>query len=120
MSCGAITKQKYTNSTLLEPTEASKFEAVAITFKMVAKNNDCNEHEQKQSPLTGNPLFSTPMFSCFLLPSKIILFLRQYRLRSIRQTSKGVGILCDFYHLESKEMATSHTSPSLYQRNARE
>ena len=57
MSCGAITKQKYTNSTLLEPTEASKFEAVAITFKMVAKNNDRNEHEQKKKPLTGNRFF---------------------------------------------------------------
>ena len=34
MSCGAIGKQKYTDSTLLEPREAGKFEAFAITFKM--------------------------------------------------------------------------------------
>ena len=47
MSCGAIGKQKYTDSTLLEPTEADKFEAVATTFKMDAKKNDRNEHEQK-------------------------------------------------------------------------
>ena len=40
MSCSAIRKQKYTDSTLLEPTEAGKFEAVAITFKMDAKKND--------------------------------------------------------------------------------
>ena len=60
MSCGAITKQKYTNSTLLEPTEASKFEAVAITFKMDAEMNDRIEHEQKKSPLTSIPLFSRP------------------------------------------------------------
>ena len=31
MSCGAIGKQKYTDSMLLEPTEVGKFEAVAIT-----------------------------------------------------------------------------------------
>ena len=47
MSCGAIGKQKYTDATLLEPTEAGKFEAVAITFKMDAKKNDRNEHKQK-------------------------------------------------------------------------
>ena len=49
MSFGAITKQKYTDSTLL----AGKFEAVAITFKMDAKKNYRNEHEQKKSPLTS-------------------------------------------------------------------
>ena len=37
MSCSAIRKQKYIDSTLLEPTEAGKFETVAITFKMDAK-----------------------------------------------------------------------------------
>ena len=47
MSCGTIGKQKYTDSTLLERTEAGKFEAVAITFKMDAKKNDRNEHKQK-------------------------------------------------------------------------
>ena len=47
MSCGAIGKQKYTDPTLLEPTKAGKFEAVAITFKMDAKKNDRNEHKQK-------------------------------------------------------------------------
>ena len=56
MSCGAIGKQKYTDSTLLERTEAGKFEAVAITFKMDAKKNDRNEHEQKKRPLTSTPL----------------------------------------------------------------
>ena len=49
MSFGAITKQKHTDSTLL----AGKFEAVAITFKMDAKKNYRNEHEQKKSPLTS-------------------------------------------------------------------
>ena len=57
MSCSAIRKQKYTDSTLLEPTEAGKFEAVAITFKMDAKRNDRNEYEQKKSPLTRPRLF---------------------------------------------------------------
>ena len=47
MSCGAMGNQKYTDSTLLEPREPRKFEGVAITFKMDAKKNDCNEHEQK-------------------------------------------------------------------------
>ena len=49
MSCGAIGKQKYTDSTLLEPREASKFEGDAITFKMDAKKSDRNEHEQKKT-----------------------------------------------------------------------
>ena len=49
MSCGAIGKQKYTDSTLLEPREAGKFEAGAITFKMDAKKSDRNEHEQKKT-----------------------------------------------------------------------
>ena len=40
MSCGVIRKLTYNDSTLLEPTEAGKFEAVAITFKMDAKTND--------------------------------------------------------------------------------
>ena len=72
LSCGAVGKQKYTaDSTLLEPTEACKFEAVAITFKMDAKKNDCNEHEQKKRPLTSTPLCSRPhsphaILSCFL------------------------------------------------------
>ena len=60
MSCGMIRKQKYTDSTLLEPIEADKFEAVAITFKMDAKKNDRNEHEQRKSPLTSTPLCSRP------------------------------------------------------------
>ena len=83
MSCGAIGKQKYTDSTLLEPTEADKFEAVAITFKMDAKKNDRNEHEQKKRPLTSTPLYSRPhsphsvLFSQSTM-SKIVLFLCQY------------------------------------------
>ena len=75
MSCGAIGKQKYTDSTLLEPTEAFK-----ITFKMDAKKNDRNEHEQKKRPLTSTPLCSRPHCSHSVLfsqpkMSKIILFL---------------------------------------------
>ena len=73
MSCSAIRKQKYTDSTLLEPTEAGKFETVAITFKMDAKKNDRNEHEQKKSPLTSIPLSSRP-HSLLFFPSKSILF----------------------------------------------
>ena len=73
MSCGVIRKQKYTDSTLLEPTEAGKFEAVAITFKMDAKKNDRNEHEQKKRPLTSTPLCSRP-HSLLFSPSKSILF----------------------------------------------
>ena len=59
---GAIGKQKDAASTLLEPadTEAGKFEAVAITFKMDAEKNDRNEHEQKKSPVTSTPLCSRP------------------------------------------------------------
>ena len=60
MSCGAIGKQKYTDPTLLEPTKAGKFEAVAITFKTDAKKNDGNEHEQKTRPLTNTPLCYRP------------------------------------------------------------
>ena len=81
MSCGVIRKQKYTDSTLLESTEAGKFEAVAITFKMDAKKNDRNEHEQRKSPLTSTPLCSRPhslLFSLLFSPSKSILVLRQY------------------------------------------
>ena len=83
MSCGVIRKQKYTDSTLLEPTEAtcSKFEAVAITFKMDAKKNDRNKHEHKKSPLTSTPICSRPhslLFSLLFSPSKSILFLRQH------------------------------------------
>ena len=77
MSCGIIRKQKYTDSTLLEPIEAGKFEAVEITFKMDAKKNDRNEHEQRKSPLTSTPLCSRP-HSLLLSPSKSILVLRQY------------------------------------------
>ena len=51
MSCGAIGKQKYTDSTFLEPTEAGKFEAVAITFKMDAKKNDRNDRADQHSAL---------------------------------------------------------------------
>ena len=58
MSCGAIGKQKCTDSTLLEPREAGKFEAVAITLKMDAKKNDRNEHEENKRPLTSTPLCS--------------------------------------------------------------
>ena len=36
MSCGVIRKQKYTDSTLLEPTEALKFEAVAGPFHLIS------------------------------------------------------------------------------------
>ena len=61
MSCGIIRKQKYTDSTLLEPTEAGKFKAVAITFKMDAKKNERNEHGQKKRPLTTTPLCSPPL-----------------------------------------------------------
>ena len=77
MSCGIIRKQKYTDSTLLEPIEAGKFEAVEITFKMDAKKNDRNEHEQRKSPLTSTPLCSRP-HSLLFSPSKSILVLRQY------------------------------------------
>ena len=49
MSCGVIRKQKYTDSTLLEPTEAGKFEANAITLKMDAKKNDRNEDGMSMS-----------------------------------------------------------------------
>ena len=62
-------KQKYTDSTLLEPREPSKFEAVAITFKMDAKKNDCNEHEQKNVrwPALRSVLGPIlPILSCFL------------------------------------------------------
>ena len=38
----------------------ANFEAVAITFKMDAKKNDRNEHEQKKRPLTSSPLCSWP------------------------------------------------------------
>ena len=78
MSCGVIRKQKYTDSTLLEPTEAGKFEAVAITFKMDAKKNDRNEHEQKKRPLTSTPLCSRPHSLLFSPSIKSILFLRRY------------------------------------------
>ena len=82
MSCGIIRKQNYTDSTLLEPIiEAGKFEAVEITFKMDAKKNDRNEHEQRKSPLTSTPLCSRPhslLFSLLFSPSKSILVLRQY------------------------------------------
>ena len=81
MSCGIIRKQKYTDSTLLEPIEAGKFEAVAITFKMDAKKNDRNEHKQRKSPLTSTPLCSRPqslLFSLLFSRSKSILVLRQY------------------------------------------
>ena len=81
MSCGIIRKQKYTDSTLLEPIEAGKFEAVAITFKMDAKKNDRNEHEQRKSSLTSTPLCSRPhalLFSLLFSPSKSILVLRKY------------------------------------------
>ena len=81
MSCGAIGKQKYTDSTLLEPREAGKFEAGAITFKMDAKKSDRNEHEQKKRPLTSTSLCSRPhslLFSLLFSPSKSILVLRQY------------------------------------------
>ena len=100
MSCGAIGKQKYTDSMLLEPTEAGKFEGVAITFKMDAKKNDHNELEQKKRPLISTPLCSRPHSPHSLLFSqpKIILFLWQYPLRSIWQLSTAVGILCQFNH----------------------
>ena len=82
MTCFSIGKQKYTDSTkLAEPTEAGKFEAVAITFKMDAKKNDRNEHEQEKRPLTSTPLCSRPhslLFSLLFSPSKSILVLRQY------------------------------------------
>ena len=83
MSCGTIGKQKYTDSTLPKPTEAGKFEAVAITFKVDAKKNDRNEHERKKRPLTSTPLYSrflSPLSVLFSQPkmSKIILFLCQY------------------------------------------
>ena len=70
MSCGVIRKQKYTDSTLLEPTEAFKFEAVAITLKMDAKKNDRNEHEQKKRPLTSTPPVS---YTHLTLPTKRIV-----------------------------------------------
>ena len=59
MSCGAIGKQNQTDSKLPKPQEADTFETVAITFKMDAKNNDPNEHEQKKSPLTTIPLLNS-------------------------------------------------------------
>ena len=81
MSYGIIREQKYSDSTLLEPIEAGKFEALTITFKMDAKKNDRNEHEQRKSPLTSTPLCSRPhslLFSLLFSPSKSILVLRQY------------------------------------------
>ena len=80
MSCGAIGKQKYADPTLLEPTKAGKCEAVAITFKMDAKKNDRNEHEEKKRPLTSTLPCSRLHSSHSLLfsQSKIIIFLRQY------------------------------------------
>ena len=100
MSCGVIRKQKYTDSTLLESTEAGKFEAVAITFKMDAKKNDRNEHEQKKSPLTSTSLCSRP-HSLLFSPSKSILFLRRYWLTSIWQISKAVSKLFLSLRIES-------------------
>ena len=78
MSCGVIRKQKYTDATLLEPTEAGKFEAVAITFEMDAKKNDRNEHEQEIRPLTSTPLCCRPHSLLFSPSIKSILFLRRY------------------------------------------
>ena len=122
MSCGAIGKQTYADSTLPEPREAGTFEAVAISFKMDAKKNDRNEHEEKKRPLTSTPLCSRPHSPHSLLfsQSKIILFLYQHWLRSVWQLSTAVGILCHFNHLESKTVATSRTSQLLHQCNARE
>ena len=107
-------------STLLEPKGWQVWNqcvAVAITFKMDAKKNDGNEHKQKKSPLTSIPLFSRPHFLLFsqsFLNGLAHSILRQHSLRSILQISAAVSILCDFYHLESKAMATSHTSQSLH------
>ena len=66
MSCGVIRKQKYTDSTLLEPTEALKFEAVAITFKMDAKKNEPNKHARKKKPLTKVRSFLVSILSGLL------------------------------------------------------
>ena len=103
-------------------TEAGNFEAVAITFKMDAKENDRNEHEQEKRPVTSTPLSSRPHSPHSLLfsQSKIILFWGQYWLRLICQLSTAVGILCHFNQLESKTGATSPTSQSVHQCNARE
>ena len=65
MSCGIIRKQKYTDSTLLEPIEAGKFEAVVITFKMDAKKNDRNEHEQRKVRWPALCSVLGPILSCF-------------------------------------------------------
>ena len=55
-----LSGSKNKDPTLLEPKEAGKFKTVVITFKMDAKKNDGNEHEQKKSPLTSIRLFSRP------------------------------------------------------------
>ena len=57
MSCGAIGKQKYTDSTLLEPREAGKFEAFAITFKMDAEKNDRNAMSKETTADQHSSLF---------------------------------------------------------------
>ena len=70
MSCGAIGKQKYTDSpTLLESTEAGKIEAVAITFKMDAKKTTAlsmSERNVRWPALRSvlGPILS--ILSCFL------------------------------------------------------
>ena len=87
--------------------------AVAITLKMDAKKNDRNEHEQKKRPLTSTPLCSRP-HSLLFLRLRAFYFLRRYWLASIWQISKAVGKLFDFYHLESKAMATSATDMVSY------
>ena len=69
MPCGAIGKQKYTDPTLLEPTKAGKFEAVAITFKMDAKKNgqmSMSKRNVRWPALRSvlGPIL--PILSCFL------------------------------------------------------
>ena len=41
-------------------------EAVAITFKMDAKNKDCNEHEQRKVRCPALRSVLGPILSCFL------------------------------------------------------
>ena len=101
MSCGAIGKQKYTDPTLLEPTKAGKFEAVTIIFKINAKKNNRNEHEEKKRPLTSTLPCFRPHSSHSLLfsQSKIIIFLRQYWLRLMWQMSLRIENSCNLAHI---------------------
>ena len=113
MSCGAIGKQTYTDST---------------PGDIWSRSNHFQNGRQKErsqwawgkETSASTPLCSRPHSPHSLLfsQSKIILFLYQHWLRSVWQLSTAVGILCHFNHLESKTVATSRTSQLLHQCNA--